>query len=267
MKIGLVALPDKIENYFSWVTDEKIEHFEIDIFTEKHQIDTFSKERIKHIKSLQPKGVTLSLHLPYKINPADDMKHIKIANIEYYKRCFDLASKLEAKWITTHLGYAIGVPSWDWLRGDGLKKLQEFMLIIREVSKTYGVTLAFENVTSQPFNSDFVSLGDRVSDFRELYANLGNYDFKLCLDVGHANISNNLDEYIFNFSENIVGLHIHDNDKSSDGHLIPSAGCVNWQMLINHLKEVDFKGPLNVELYDDNAKRKGLKILRELLNA
>ena len=43
-------------------------------------------------------------------------------------------------------------------------------------------------------------------------------------------------------------MHLHDNDKSDDLHLIPFDGTIEWEPVIKRLKECNYNGPVTLEL-------------------
>ena len=48
------------------------------------------------------------------------------------------------------------------------------------------------------------------------------------MDVGHAHILGDTAEAIETTSEYLVTTHIHDNRGSSDDHLVPFQGSIDW---------------------------------------
>jgi sugar phosphate isomerase/epimerase len=48
----------------------------------------------------------------------------------------------------------------------------------------------------------------------------------------------------------IIHLHAHENDGKDDEHLPPGSGKVDWNMVISHLKKLNFDGVLIVEQFD-----------------
>lgn len=45
-----------------------------------------------------------------------------------------------------------------------------------------------------------------------------------------------------------ITVHIHDNDKSDDQHLLPFDGTIDWNNVLAKLKENNYNGPITLEL-------------------
>lgn len=50
------------------------------------------------------------------------------------------------------------------------------------------------------------------------------------------------------FKDRILAVHLHDNDKSDDLHLLPFDGTIDWKYVMNKLKECNYNGPITMEL-------------------
>ena len=49
------------------------------------------------------------------------------------------------------------------------------------------------------------------------------------------------------FKNKIFAVHLHDNDKSDDLHLLPFEGTIDWKELSNNLKKANYTGPITLE--------------------
>ena len=57
------------------------------------------------------------------------------------------------------------------------------------------------------------------------------------------------DEFNFElFKDRIFAVHLHDNDKSDDLHLLPFDGTIDWNHVIRKLKECNYNGPVTLEI-------------------
>ncbi len=81
----------------------------------------------------------------------------------------------------------------------------------------------------------------------------------ICLDTGHANLSNMLPEYISAFGKDIITMHIHDNDgykggdsskAEDDMHNIPGSGKIDWKNVFKKIYESSYNNVLILELTD-----------------
>ena len=48
--------------------------------------------------------------------------------------------------------------------------------------------------------------------------------------------------------DKIFAVHLHDNDKSDDLHLLPFEGTIDWESVITKLKQCNYQGPVTLEL-------------------
>lgn len=45
----------------------------------------------------------------------------------------------------------------------------------------------------------------------------------------------------------LAALHIHDNDRLKDQHLLPYAGSLNWEKITTALRKISYKGDFTLE--------------------
>jgi sugar phosphate isomerase/epimerase len=125
----------------------------------------------------------------------------------------------------------------------GLKRLQKIV----DYAQSLNVKVAFENTKIMGY-LDYV------------IEHIDNENVGICFDSGHYHVHFN-DKFDFDkFKNRIFAIHLHDNDKSDDLHLIPFDGTLNWDDVINKLKECHYTGPITMELcYRDRYLNMGIK--------
>jgi sugar phosphate isomerase/epimerase len=112
---------------------------------------------------------------------------------------------------------------------------------IAHIAADYGVEIAIENVPEpHPF------LMKSVEDFQRFYREIGE-DIHLALDIGHANINDQIERFLKTFPDKIVHIHVSDNDGKQDMHLGVGYGTVNWKNTALLLKKIDYKGAIVIE--------------------
>lgn len=130
--------------------------------------------------------------------------------------------------VVMHLIGGIDVPPYNEL---GLKRLKKII----EYAEALDVNIAFENTKQKEY----------------LYYVLDNFDNKnvgICFDSGHYHIFSN-DEFNFEkYKDRIFAIHLHDNDKSDDLHLLPFEGTSNWEDIIKNLSKANYDGPITMEI-------------------
>jgi sugar phosphate isomerase/epimerase len=72
----------------------------------------------------------------------------------------------------------------------------------------------------------------------------------VCIDIGHANVVESPAYALVTTDSRLINIHGSDNLGESDDHLPPGDGEVNWGQIIHTLKELDYRGPLTLEIRD-----------------
>lgn len=142
----------------------------------------------------------------------------------------------------------------------GLNRFKE----INAYAKSLGVKIAIEN-TKIKNHIDYI-LNNIVDN------NLG-----ICFDAGHYHANFKDDWDIKKYKNRIMCVHLHDNNGQEDQHLLPFDGTLDWKHVVNLLNELNYDGPITMELVYRNdylnmnvddfytkAYKTGLKIM-ELL--
>jgi sugar phosphate isomerase/epimerase len=254
-RFGCLALRKPAEEMFEAASNSGISHIEIDLLEEHSRIESLDNKRIRQIVRLaRTFGVSVSLHLPYTVNPSDEIPSIRRANIEYLKQVVMLAHKIKATHVTTHIGYYIGLSSWSWKRKQALDRLILSLEEVLPLCERLDVLLALENANPMPTDSEFSYLGDNINDLKYIFDKLKSPMIKLCLDVGHANTNEGPAKYIAAFADKIVVAHIHDNKGMHDEHLAIGMGTINWKILAEEFKKIDFYGPFIYEVISKTPK-------------
>jgi sugar phosphate isomerase/epimerase len=111
---------------------------------------------------------------------------------------------------------------------------------IHELAEPLGVRVALE-VMGNPLSTApaLVELIDRSFDG----ANVG-----VCMDVGHAHLLGDTAEAIETVSEYLFTTHIHDNRGTSDDHLAPFQGSIDWAGTIMAFEKIGYDGVLMYEI-------------------
>jgi sugar phosphate isomerase/epimerase len=128
----------------------------------------------------------------------------------------------------------------------------ETYLRLLPFAKEYGVKIATENMwnwykdepTSSPaacsLAEDFVRHIDAVADPY----------FVACLDIGHAEMRGSGDgavRAIRSLGKRLAALHVHDNDKLHDSHLMPFTANIDFEPIAKALADVGYTGYVTLE--------------------
>lgn len=169
--------------------------------------------------------------------------------VERYKRNLDECKENGISMVIMHLISRTDKPTYGELGLNRIKKIVEH-------AKKLNIKIAFENT--------------RRRDYLEyVLKNIVDDNVGICFDSGHYHTFSD-DKFDFElFKNRIFAVHLHDNDKTGDLHLLPFDGTVDWGNIALKLKECNFKGPITLELcyrYDylnlplDEFYKKGYEI-------
>lgn len=255
-KIGLstlYCLSQPFKEMTRNIVKAKTAHFEI-VDEGLHVLD---RGRVKILNELASSyGLEYSVHAPFAdINVASPSKPISRAILKRMKKSIIYASNLDCKTWVFHPGLKTGVsmfyPGEDWKQN-----LKTIRLLFR-FAKDRGVKATVENVPEP-----FPFLMKTVEDFQKFYAEI-NEDIGLVFDIGHANINEQIEDFLKQFPTEIVHVHAHDNNGETDEHLGVGFGTVDWNKVANLLGMISYDGIIIVESFEQAAE--SVRRLKELL--
>lgn len=148
--------------------------------------------------------------------------------VERYKQDIKTCKENDIPMVIMHLTSKQEAPMYN---EKGLKRIQEIV----DYAKELNIKVAFENT--------------KIKGYLEyVLQNIQNDNVGICYDAGHCHAHFN-DEFNYElFKNRIFAVHLHDNDKSADQHLIPFDGTINWNNVVTKLKECNYDGPVTLEL-------------------
>lgn len=151
--------------------------------------------------------------------------------------------------ITSILGAHLSVvhPIWELSLEENVKFLKSF----EETAKKYDVKLAVENIWGVTNNEPSPMCSSNPENMLKLLELLNSDTYVVCLDFGHAEMSNlktSAIDFIQKLGKRIKTIHIHDNDKYSDLHQIPYTHKIDFGAIFKELKAIGYDGPVNFEV-------------------
>lgn len=210
------------------------------------------EEQLKYIRQL---GLNVIFaHLGYQdINNIWEEGTIGDSLVDRYINDIKICKQNAIPMVVMHLTSKSKAPEYSEI---GLNRIRTIV----DYAKKLGIKVAFENTKIKGY-LDYV------------LSNIDNDNVGICFDSGHCHVHFN-DDFNFELYKNrIFAVHLHDNDKSDDLHLLPFDGTIDWDWIISKLKECNYNGPITLELcyrYDylnlnlTDFYRKGLEVAKEI---
>ncbi len=172
------------------------------------------------------------------ISSADE--NVRQKGIDYLKSAVDLACLAGAKNINGVLyapwqAFAIGEN-----RNERWQRSAKSLRIVAQYAKTANISLNCEVLNR--FESDFINTLDEGSSFLKL---INETNVKLLADTFHMNIEeNNIPSALEKNIANIGCIHVCENHRG-----VPGTGQINWVQIIEKLKQIGYKGYLDMECF------------------
>ena len=151
---------------------------------------------------------------------------------ENVKRTIEVSHILGAKCCVLH-------PSSDCSIEENAKRFS----LLKQIAHDNDMIIAIENVPSS-------GLFGKPEHFIELLNLINDDHFKVCLDIGHAEIDfvhSSAVDFINKLGNRLACLHIHDNDQARDIHQLPYTYAVNFEDITKALKENHYQGDITFE--------------------
>jgi sugar phosphate isomerase/epimerase len=239
-EIGLSML-HSLKEPFNYVTKRltnlNVDHIEL----VDEGLHILNKRRIKKLKEIAKDfNLDYVVHAPWVgMNIASPNSILRRTILKRLEKSLINSKKLDCRLWVFHPGSQTALseiyPEKDWLYN-----LNSVNLLMKS-AKRENVNIAIENVPEP-----FPFLIKSVNDFKRFFECL-NYDLGMVFDVGHANLNNSIKDFIKNFSEKIVHIHISDNDGIQDQHQGIGFGNIEWKNFSTMIKNSGYKNLVMLE--------------------
>jgi sugar phosphate isomerase/epimerase len=240
----------------SQVVDDNVDILNWEVVDEGfHRLDRVETARLRDIASTR--GVEYAVHAPFSsINLAEADPALRSMFTRFMAESLRRAYELEARIWVLHPGrltpftYFFPEKAWEANRRTLLELSRE--------ARDLGVRMAVENMLGG------YELFSGVKDGMRLLEDLRGEGVGLCLDVGHANLGEGVEPFLRDLSEEIIHVHVHDNDGRIDSHLAVGRGNIGWESFIEFLEKSRYEGWVVFENYEISDVREGMDFLAKL---
>ena len=227
-KIG-VSTPKAIdEEMFKLYSEAGIVQMEVSVNREL----TDALDYAKLLEWSQKYGVELySFHLPFWPFDKIDISNPNLAeySVEYFK---DIIGKGTAIGINKYIIHPSGEPIMEDGREMRMECAKKSLSELADYAKERGAVICVENLPR-------TCLGKDSSDILELLS--ANENLVACFDTNHL-LAQDPIEFIKAVGNKIVTLHVSDYDFKNERHWLPGEGMLDWQSILDALKEIGYDG-------------------------
>ncbi len=109
------------------------------------------------------------------------------------------------------------------------------LLRVLDLCKETNIPLAIENISQNEV-------------FFEIFKHIDNSYLKFCFDSGHNNCFSPEFDFLENYKDKLICLHLHDNMGKADEHTLNRFGTINWDKIAKTLASIDRDISLDYEM-------------------
>jgi sugar phosphate isomerase/epimerase len=241
--IGLstgIAYRHSIEEVLGPIRAAGLVHIEVS--TAPQHIDLRHEGALRHLaRRIRDLGLVVSsLHAPFghDVNLTSPDRALRARSIERLLRAADAHAILGGGMYVIHPGGED--QRWVWERESRLALSVEGLARIHDACVERGLTLVVE--TPLPH-----LLGGQLDDFGWILARLP-ADTGVCVDTSHCSLGGSLFDVLSRFGDRIVHLQVSDNRGSTDDHLPPGEGIIDWPRFRAALERLGYEGVFMLEV-------------------
>lgn len=186
-------------------------------------------------------------HAPFTFKWADDTVREEIAKPRII-RSLEIAAMMGVKTAIVHPLH------WFEYKGHEAEARQmnlEYYRGLIPYCREYGIKVAVENMWQTEVKRKCTS-DDVASHAADLASYIDEIDSEwivACLDLGHCGlVGEEAEDAIRTLgADRLQALHVHDNDYLGDRHTLPGLGKMNWNAIMQALKDIGYRGELTYE--------------------
>ena len=221
--------------------------------------------RLANSLKIEITGISLPGPQTPHLNPSHPSEKVRKDAIQYYKDCVELALDVGAPFMPTVTGRLISGTS----RKQARQWYKECIITTLECIGDRSLSLGIHPLP--PAESEIVS---NIDDALELRDEIGSEKLKVIFECAGANqLDPNFSDSLRKIGKQLGSVHASDNDGTggigAPIHSLPGTGTVDWERLFSVLKEINYDGDIQVQIFPANlydVDAWAIKSLRYLRN-
>jgi sugar phosphate isomerase/epimerase len=200
-----------------------------------------NKSRIGVLKeAAKTYGLEYSLHAPFAdITIASPIKPLLNASMKRLKQSLENARDMDAKLWVFHPGQRTGIGQF--YPGADFKQMCQSIQELYTVAEEYGINIAMENLPAK-----YWFLMNSPEEFMRMYKET-NLPLGITMDLGHANLEQQIQPFFNLLADKIVHIHASDNNGADDQHFGIGEGNIDWNWFAQTLKKIGYDKTIIIE--------------------
>jgi L-ribulose-5-phosphate 3-epimerase len=247
--------------------DNGYTHWYIDLSLPCDALEQWSTKRVKCLADdMDIKNISPIIHGNFNAPLSSNIPILREAAVSYVKRELELAAQFSAP-VIIHGGAIVEPRLVTAAKRSAIDNFVKSIKELYEYGTELGVRVWVENLSNYTNNHPFYYIFSTRSEFRYVLEKCP--ELEIFLDLGHANIGNdNIHDLIGEFSHNISGISLSNNNGMRDQHFQMVKGSVDYSLVFNKLIKTNWFGFLAFEVRDlppDKVLRQARTLYKEVL--
>ena len=175
--------------------------------------------------------------------------------IDEIKRWIDFFNALGVKAGVLHPGGS-ALERLGWSPERVLARRVEALGALAEYAKGGPTVICLENLSEFGIPT--------VAGLLQVISQVQSDSIAICLDTGHAHLSGaSIPAFIAEAGDRLQALHVGDNGGQTDDHLLPYGhGTIEWEPVLEALRENGYSGPFNLEVPGENKCPEPIRVAK-----
>ena len=222
--------------------NSEVQTFELNSQMFFYDYDGAVREEFKAMLKETGKRV-ISYHIPFA--GTDDLSNVdeklRVQALSRFRAHYAAVKEFGCKYIVLHPSTEIRT-NVKAERDERINQLRKSLLEIENEMKEMGVKVALEFLPR-------LCIGNTLADMDQILEGMNGEVFGVCFDVNHImNQYPLIPEITRKLGKRLFTTHISDYDGVDECHWLPGNGVIDWKAFVEALKEIDYQGPFNYEI-------------------